>query len=191
MAKIPIQPIIKTLNTHGPKVSKFVKENWKDISKVVAVVGPFIPNKNSDKTNSKEEKMHFRKTRYIEYKGEILKNLETKNRREIFRYKLEVDQFINQIKQEGYVNKNPLKIKRINNWKEILLQLDDRLATKDYEEYLLIYNNLEYQSIYFEGFDGQIKKFKKLLINESPEVLYEYIKEVTGKEISQIKRDFM
>lgn len=198
MAKIPIKPIVETVKTQGPKVGKFVKDNWKELSKAVAIVGTTGKKANDYRKSKKETeqyrgKTHYRKTRHGQYKTEILRDLENKKRNELFQAKLEVEQFIQQIKDEGnkeLVVKKPLHFKRINNWNEILTQIEDKMAMKDYQEYLMIYNNPNYNSSYFEGFEGQLKKYKNLIDGQNTDELYEYLLTRTKRDKEDIKRDF-
>ncbi|KIL46717.1 hypothetical protein KP77_28440 [Jeotgalibacillus alimentarius] len=46
------------------------------------------------------------------------------------------------------------------------MQINNRIAVKDYEEYLKIYNKPDYVSNYFEGFNTQLDKYKKLINEE-------------------------
>lgn len=113
---------------------------------------------------------------------------------QLFTHQLEVEQFINQIKNEGNKKsglKKPLHSKRINDWKSILVQIEDKIVTRDYQEYLMIYNNLEYQSAYFEGYEGRIIKFKELVSKGILEDIYNFIQKTTRKNIDDIKRDFL
>jgi hypothetical protein len=198
MAKIPIKPIVDTAKKHGPKVGKFVKENWKDIPQGVAILGTF-GKKVSDFTENKKEskqydaKIHYRKKRYLKYKNEILPELDNKKRHELFQARLEVEQFIQQIKNEEnkeLVVKKPLHSKRIKGWNEILIQINDKIEIKDYQEYLMIYNTTNYHSAYFEGFEGQVVKFKNLIDNANIDEIYNYLFETTKRSKEEIRRDF-
>ncbi|WP_141769917.1 hypothetical protein [Bacillus massilinigeriensis] len=180
-------------------MGKFVKNNWKEISEGVALVG-YVGKKAIDFRQSKKDteqyqrKIHYRKTRHGQYKTEILLNLDNKKRNELFQAKLEVEQFIQQIKDEEskeLVVKKPLHSQRINNWNEVLTQIEDKMAMKDYQEYLMIYNNPNYQSLYFEGFEGQIEKFKNLIDSQNTFELYEYLLTRTKRSKEDIKIDFL
>ena len=199
MSKIPIKPIIELAKRHGPAMGKFVKKNWKEISQTVGVVGSVGKTANNLVNNRKEAKqengkIHYRKTRFVEYKTETLGSIDSKNRAELFKHILEIKQFINQIEIEGNKElalKKPLHSKRINDWNSILVQIEDKIITRDYQEYLMIYNNPEYPSAYFEGYEGQITKFKELVNKGILEELYNFIQLTTGKNIDDIKRDFL
>ncbi|WP_215112987.1 hypothetical protein [Exiguobacterium sp. s63] len=51
---------------------------------------------------------------------------------------------------------------RIKEWESILSHIVSQMTIKDYMEYLRLFNNPEYQSDYFTGFERDIEKFKKL-----------------------------
>lgn len=198
MARIPIKPIVDIAKTHGPKAGKFVKENWKEISKGVAIVGTASKKVNDFKENKKDTnqydaKMHYRKNRYIKYKNAILPELDKKKRHELFQAKLEVEQFIQQIKNEENKElavKKPLHSKRINSWNEVLIQIKDKIETRDYQEYLMVYNSTDYHSAYFEGFEGHLVKFKNLLDASNIDEIYNYLLATTNKSKADLERDF-
>ncbi|KXI73618.1 hypothetical protein ACS52_24520 [Bacillus cereus] len=199
MAKIPIRPIVNGVKTHGPKVWKFIKENGKDIAKVTGVIGSGVKvvhsmSKKRQENQNNPSKVHYRKARFNEYKSSILKALDIKKRVELFQYKLEIEKFIEQINNEEnseLVIKKPIHSKRIDNWNDILIQIQHKIQVTDYHEYLKIYNKSDYHSYYFEGFEGYVDKFKSLLSNEKPEFLYEYLSNQTNKSIEEIKKDFL
>jgi len=194
LAKIPVKLIFDTAKTHGPTVGKFLKENWKETAVIVGSLGKameYIINRNE--TNKNSENIHFRKNQYSQYKTTILKELDNKKRSDLFQYEKEIEQFIKQINGEGNKGlnvKKTLNLKRINKWNEILIQIKDKKDTKDYQEYLLIYNNPNYNSSYFEGFEGHTEKYKKLIENQNNNDLYNFIFTKTHKSLDEIKRDF-
>ncbi|RIW31361.1 hypothetical protein D3H55_15425 [Bacillus salacetis] len=198
MAKIPIKPIIKLAKTHGPRAAKFVKEHGPKIAKGVTAAGSAGKMANDFLKNRKEAKLdpakvHFRKTRFHQYKTVILPDLPKLNRHELFEAKVEVEQFIGQIKEEEQKEagvKKPLHSKRLNNWKEVIVQIEARLAAKDYQEYLRIYNNQSYQSEYFKGYEGHLEKFRDILKNQDNEELYEFLVTQTKRSKEDIKVDF-
>ncbi|MFY4776616.1 hypothetical protein [Metabacillus sp. RGM 3146] len=198
MANLPIKPIIDTVKTHGPKVGKLVKDNWKDIAKAVTVAGAATKQINDYRKSNKETKLkrgktNYRKAKFVQYKNEILHDLDNKKRSELLQYKLEVSQFILQIDNEEkneVVLKKPLHTKRMNNWNGILIQIEDKMKTKDYQEYLMTYNNPNHKSSYFEGFEGLLDKFKNLVNDENRTLLYNFLQLNTKKNIEEIKRDF-
>ncbi|MGG2014031.1 hypothetical protein [Bacillus sp. S10(2024)] len=199
MAKIPIKPIVNNVKTHGPKVWTFIKENGKDIAKVAGVIGSGAKmvhsvNKKRKENQNTSSKVHYRKARFNEYKSNILKSLDVKKRAELFQYKLEVEKFIEQIKNEErkeIIVKKPLHSKRINTWSSILIQIHDTIQIKDYQEYLKVCNKSDYHSDYFEGFEGYVDKFKLLLNNGISEKVYEYLAKQTNIDIEKIKKDFV
>jgi hypothetical protein len=191
MSRIPIGTVIEGVK----KTGKFIKDNKKEIGAIVSVVGSIggaaIKWKNESKT---EDKLHPRHNSYLYYKTKILTELDSQNRNELFRYINEIEQFIQQIKNEQKKEigvKKPIHKKRINNWNDILIQIKDKMSTKDYLEYIKIYNNQNYQSEYFSGFEGHVEKFKKLNNVENYDDLLKYIAEMTSMNIDKIKKDFL
>lgn len=194
MGRIPIGPIIEG----GKKAGKIIKENRKEIMAVIGLLsarGKVIKENTVKKKESikTEGKLHHRKGRYDHYKIKILMELDSQNRNELFQYILEVEQFIQQIKNEenkelGF--KKPIHKNRIKNWNDILIQIKDKMYTKDYLEFIKIYNNPNYHSEYFKGFEGLVEKFKKLNNREKYDDLLKYIAEITNRSIEQIKKDF-
>lgn len=198
MSRIPIGPIIEGVKKYGPKTGKFIKDNYKEI---VAVADAFGAGGESIKkhrekkkeSNKTEGKLHHRKGRYNHYKTKILTELDSQNRNELFQYILEIEQFIQQIKNEEKKEigvKKPIHEKRIKNWNDILIQIKDKMSTKDYLEFIKIYNNPNYQSEYFKGFEGHVEKFRKLNNGEKYDDLLKYIAEITSRTIDQIEKDF-
>jgi hypothetical protein len=163
MGRIPIGPIIEG----GKKVGKIIKENRKEITTLIGLLSAggkaikenTVKKKESNKT---EGKLHHRKWRYDHYKIKILMELDSQNRKELFQYILEVEQFIQQIKNEENKElglKKPIHKNRIKNWNDILIQIKDKMYTKDYLEFIKIYNSPNYHSEYFNGFEGVVEKF--------------------------------
>ncbi|MBS2967794.1 hypothetical protein J9317_03265 [Metabacillus sp. KIGAM252] len=198
MGNIPIKPLVDSIKTHGPKVGKFVKDNWQVLGTGITLAtkaGKKINDHNNNKKESKQKqgKIPYRKVRFIQYKTEILHDLGNKKRSELFQYKLEVSQFIQQInneEQNEVILKKPLHTKRVSDWNEILIQIEDKMKTKDYQEYLMIYNNPTHKSPYFEGFDVHLDKFNTLVNKENTQLLYKFLQLNTGRSIEEIKRDF-
>ncbi|MEH7249300.1 hypothetical protein V7114_21290 [Neobacillus niacini] len=194
MGRIPIGPIIEG----GRKVGKKIIENRKEITAVIGLLsaGGKVIKENAVKkkeSNKTEGKLHHRKGRYDHYKIKILMELDSQNRNELFQYILEVEQFIEQIKNEENNElgvKKPIHKKRIKNWNDILIQIKDKMYTKDYLEFIKIYNNPNYHSEYFKGFDSLVERFKKLNNREKYNDLLKYIAEITNRTIEQIKKDF-
>lgn len=188
MPKVPLKP-----------AAKFVKENWKVIATVAPVVGEtakkvFTIGKDFIEKIPDSGKTNYRKTKFINYKKEILPNLESKNRIQLHKYESEVKQFIKQINSEeekGSNIKKPLHSKRINKWNEILVQLQDMIRLLDYQEYLRIYNDPVYESAYFKGFERNIVKIEEHINNQNQKELFHFINMQTNKSIDEIQRDFL
>lgn len=137
--------------------------------------------------------MHPRKKRYQHYLTEVTPTIDSRNRDELFQYKLEVEQCIQQIKFEqaqDNVIKKQIHENRIKEWDAILSQIVSQMTVKDYMEYLKLFNNPDYQSEYFKGFEGDVEKFKKLNTVEQYDMLVRYIHEKTNIDIEQIKKEF-
>jgi hypothetical protein len=175
-----------------------VKEHGPAIAKGAAAMGSAGKIANDLRKKRKESKhdparVHFRKTRFHQYKTVIMPNLPKLNRHDLFEAKLEVEQFIGQINEEEKKEagvKKPLHSKRLSNWKEVLIQIEAKLAAKDYKEYLLIYNNPSYHSEYFTGYEGQLEKFRNILRKQDNEELYEFLFTHTKRSKEDIKVDF-
>ncbi|MCS1381899.1 hypothetical protein NXZ75_06815 [Lysinibacillus sphaericus] len=195
MSKIPIKPILKTMKTLAPKVI-FVKENP---DKVVAAAGGLgkLGKAGMDTIKSKEErfdrralkgKVPFRKRKFIQYQNEILPNLDSYSYTELISYKHEVENYIKQINQEEddqlVVNK-PLNSKRRKSWEKIYIQIEDKIKSKNYVEFLKVYNSSSYTSDYFE--DKIIKNIRNI---ENKDELYKYIIRYTERDLKEIEKDF-
>ncbi|MGD6804407.1 hypothetical protein [Rossellomorea aquimaris] len=198
MAKLPIKPIIKLAKTYGPEAAKFVKKHGPAISQGAAFVGSAGKMAKDFRKNRKEseqylEKNHPRKIRFQQYKTKIVPDLNNMNRFELFKGKLEVEDFIEQIKEEEKKEagvKKPLHSKRLKDWNDILIQIEAKIAAKDYQEYIMIYNNLSYHSEYFTGYERQLEKFRNLVGNQDVEGLYEFLLTHTKRSREEIKVDF-
>jgi hypothetical protein len=195
MPRIPIGPIIEGVK----KTGKFIKNNHKEIVAAAGALGAGVEQIKKYREKKKESnktggKLHPRKERYNQYKTKILPELDNQYRNELFQYILEIEQFIQQIKNEKKKEigvKMPIYENRIKNWNDILIQIKDKMSTKDYLEFIKIYNNPNYQSEYFKGFEGHVEKFKKFNNGEKYDDLLKYIAEITSKSIDQIKKDFL
>ena len=197
MSRKSVGSIIEDVKKYGPKAGKFIKDNRKEITGVLGVlgVGDAIKKRieKREESNKTEKKMHPRRRRYKHYENKLLPELDIQNRNELFQYMLEIEQFIQQIKneeKEDFSLKKPIHEKRIKEWNDILIQIKDKMTLKDYHEYLKIYNNPNYQSEYFKGFEGDVEKFKKLINGEHYHDLLKYIAEKTSRNIDQIKKEF-
>lgn len=197
MPRIPIRPILEGVKKYGPKTGKLIKDNRKEIAAVLDALGVGESIKKhrekKEELNKTEGNLHHRKGRYNHYKTKILPELDSQNRKELFQYILEIEKFIQQIKNEENKEigvKKPIHEKRIKNWNDILIQIKDKMSTKDYLEFIKIYNNPNFQSEYFTGFESHVDKFKKLNNIEKYDDLLKYIAEITNSNIDQIKNDF-
>lgn len=198
MSKIPIGQLIKGVKKYGPIAGEIIKNNRKEIIAALGVlgVGDAIKKrieKKEDSSKTEGKNSHHRKRRYDHYKTKILNELDNQNRYELFQNILEVEQFIQQIKNEEKKEigvKKPIHERRIKNWNDILIQIKDKMSTKDYLEFINIYNNPNYQSDYFKGFEGHVEKFKKLNKGKNSDDLLKYIAEITGMNIDQIEKHF-
>ncbi|QHJ72268.1 hypothetical protein [Planococcus halotolerans] len=197
MAKIPVNLIVDVAKKHGPKAIN----NLKDNKELVAIVAPLVgaaaaklKKLYDDRKIAFAEKEHHRKKRYSEYKNEILGNLPDLNRLQLVNHKDEVESFISQIEyeeKEEVALKKPLHSKRRDDWKKILIQIEDKIRLMDYQEYLKFFNNLTYTSSYFEGYDRKLNAYKNLISEESIKEIHEFIFEQTGKSTEAIQRDFV
>ncbi|QMT17209.1 hypothetical protein H1Q58_14795 [Planococcus maritimus] len=194
MPKIPLKALTDFTTTQGPKVVKFIKENPALIPPGVAVA-----SKISNSYQSKKEKkvtdgqIPFRKQRYLTYKKEIIPNLIKLQRSEILDYKIEINQFIDQIsneKKNEFKPKNILHDKRTKNWEHLLVQINDKLNSKDYQEYRKIYNDLEYTSEYFRSFEYLVETFKHLIQENNPSKIRDFLVAQTNMRLEDINRDF-
>jgi hypothetical protein len=195
VARIPIGPIIEG----AKKVGKFIKDHRKDIVAVGGAVGAGAQTIKELREKKKEEKntggkIHHRKERYNHYKTKILVGLDNKDRNKLFQYTLENENFIEQIKNEEkneFGVKKPVHEKRIKNWNEILIQINDKMYTKDYHEFLKIYNNPNnYNGEYFRGFEGLVEKFKTLVNKGNYDEILKFISVNTNRSIDRVKKDF-
>jgi len=193
MAKIPAKPVLDLLKKTAPPAAKFLKENW---GSVAALAPSAIQEINKLHTNNKEKnkiKMHHRKNQHNRYKKELLPRLNIMKRKELISAKLEIEQYIQQINNESQNEskvKNVVHSKRSKNWNEILIQVIDKMKSRDYEEYLLIFNNPSYKSIYFEDYDFIIDHFKNLISTSNIEELSNFITSHTGKNNNEVQKDF-
>ena len=188
MMPVPVKNIANFGIKHGPKM---IKHAGSALAAAVALK-KIVEERNNKKIE--EGGFHFRKQRYIEYNKKIMKSLEQCHRTELLKYKMEVTQFIEQIDTEttqDIKTKKSLHNKRRKNWESILVQIDAKLKSKDYQEYLKIYNNDEYTSVYFEGFEGYVKTFKKLIGKNNQDEIILFLFQQTDMSATLIKNDFL
>lgn len=201
MAKIPVKLVYNVAKDHGPKVIKFVLENKELVDKAVPYFEKGkekIKELQAIKQEKKVEKEEntfdqFRKINIKDYKKNDLSNLNSLSRIQLIKHKHEIDTFISQIshqeKQELAIKK-PIYSKSIKEWNSLLVQIENQIAVMDYHEYLNIYNNHEYVSTYFEGFERKVLSFKKVIEEESNEALYNFIHVQTNRDLATIAQDF-
>lgn len=197
MSKKPIDFVIETAKTNGPKVAKYIKDN----PEVVLKVAPFIPlavKKVKDFQDNRKKKstlkLDVRKTKYKEYQTEILINLSDYTRLQLLGHKNEVESFIEQIKNEEmqeFALKKSLHSKRTKEWEKILIQIIDKIALLDYQEFIKVFNNPGHTSLYFEGMERQLAGFKRMIGEDDIEAIRNYVFEQTGKKKEDIAREFV
>lgn len=193
MSKIPAKPIIEAVKTAAPQVKDFVKKNP---GKAIAALGSAVKiaqewgDKKEERIGKKQRKgkVHYRKMRYLNYYSEIMPKLDSYSYIQLNSYKQEIENFIKQINQEEAnqlgINK-PLHSKRSKSWRQIQIQIEDKIKTKNYEELLKAYNSPSYESNYFDA-----KVINDMRNIENKNELYKYIHRYTEREMKDIERDF-
>lgn len=195
MAKIEITSIVEG----GKKVGKLIKDNQKEILAGMGVAKTGIKLLKENTGNKKEnqiikKKLSYREQMYKKYENEILPKLDSQNRLELFQYIDDIEQYVQQLKEEekrGNKLKKPLYEKKIKKWDSLLMQIRNKMSTKDYLEFIKIYNDPHYQSNYFKGFEGHVEKFKTYIGNKENDAFLKYLEKTTGRDIEKIKKDFM
>lgn len=192
MAKIPVKLVVQTAKLHGPKAIKFAKDNKEIFVGAIPAMAAGAKKVNEILNNKKDvnNSDHLRKKRFAEYKQA---DFSTKNRAYLLKSKHEIENFLLQIsteEEQELAIKKPIHSKRIKNWNYLLVQIEDQMAVLDYQEYLKIYNDLNYESLYFEGFDRLIEKYRRLINEGSLEELVNFIHIQTKREIKIIETDF-
>lgn len=196
MSKKSTELIVNGVKKYGPTVGKLALKHNKEIIGAIGSINlkkRFNKSDDPDQIPKKSKNKHPRKQRYQYYLTEVTPKLDTRNRDELFQYRLEVEQCIQQIKMEqaqDIVIKKQIHEGRIKEWEAILSHIVSQMTIKDYMEYLRLFNNPEYQSEYFAGFKGDVEKFKKLNTVEQYGALVQYVHEKTMIDIEQIKREF-
>ncbi|WP_214703429.1 MULTISPECIES: hypothetical protein [unclassified Exiguobacterium] len=198
MSKKSTELIVNGVKKYGPTVGKLALKHNKEIIGALGSINLKKRFNKSDEPNqspkkAKAKNMHPRKQRYQYYLTEVTPTLDTRNRDELLEYKLEVEQCIRQTKMEqaqDIVIKKQIHEGRIKEWEAILTHIVSQMTIKDYMEYLRLFNNPEYQSEYFAGFEADVEKFKKLNTVEQYDALVQYVHEKTMIDIEQIKREF-
>ncbi|MCE7792845.1 hypothetical protein K8O68_10500 [Salipaludibacillus sp. CUR1] len=116
-------------------------------------------------------------------------------KKELFFHLLEVEDIIQAINTEIH-NKfkaNPALLlkKELSKWNAIHQGIVSTMDNLDYEELLISYNDPNYKSDYFEGINLIIETLNKHKNEGDINKLHLYIKEITNKSMTQIKRDFL
>ena len=190
-----IKPTIDIAKEYGPKAVKFIKDNPKEFMAALAAA-KMIKTKYDERKKKKidDGNVPLRKIRFDEFNKNILKNLNEYNREELSNYRLEIKVFIEQINNEMIKEakaKKPLHVKRVKKWDSIRIQIVDKISSKDYQEYLRIYNNPQYKSDYFVGFEGHVSKFQQKVDEVKIEEVHDFIAENTKISKTEIERDFI
>ncbi|MCH4826373.1 hypothetical protein [Planococcus halocryophilus] len=198
MAKIPVKLVYDVAKTHGPKAIKLALANKELMNEVLPAIGKGAEKIKEYQANRKDKKEEnnsdqFRKINIKDYKKNDLSKLNNLNRIQLIKHKHEIETFISQIshkeKQELAIKK-PIYSKNIKEWNSLLVQIENQIAVMDYHEYLNIYNNHEYESTYFKGFERKVLSFKKIIEEDSNETLYHFIQAQTNRDLATIEQDF-
>ena len=196
MSKIPIKPIFDTMKTYAPKAVDFVKNNPKTVIATLSTIGK-IGKTGIDKIKSRGDKfernalkgkVHFRKLEYIKFQNELLPNLDSYSYSDLISFKLDAEKYIKQITQEEdeqlIVNK-PINSRRRKSWEKIHIQIEDKIKSKNYVEFLKIYNSPSYVSDYFDD-----KFINNIRNTDNKDELYKYIFRYTERDLKEIEKDF-
>lgn len=198
VSKIPVKPIIDLAKIALPKAKDIIiKDPEKTIvvvEKVAAASTKFVSKVNDykEKRNgeqSSKRKIHYRKLKHSDYHKDILPKLDSFNHIQLIGYKQEVENFINQIKnaqENEIIISKPLHLKRIKSWNEILIQIEDKIKSKNYSELLKMHNDNGHNSNYF---GSKIKDYLSEI--EQKDDLYQFIIDYTSRDINEIKKDFI
>ncbi|GER68604.1 hypothetical protein BpJC7_19840 [Weizmannia acidilactici] len=192
MVWFPVKSMIEIIKTQGPVVIKWVHDYWKSASKIIGAAG------SAGKTiqwyrKYKNKQLGTLKNQYEYYEKQVLGHFSGCTRKDLYQYILEIEKTIQQIEQEQQSNMfllKPFYGQEIRKWNAIFAQITDKMSVKDYQEYLLMYNNPDYENGYFKGFDALTGKFKSIAASGDMEALYRFISEKTGMPMEKIKSDF-
>lgn len=196
MSKIPIKPIFDTVKIFAPKAMNFVKKNPDKVIEAAGLIGKIGKN-GIDKIKSGDDrperraskgKVHYRKLKYIKFLNEILPNLDSYSYSNLVSYKLEVENYIKQIDKEEVdqlIANKPLNSRRRKSWEKIHTQIEDKIKTKNYVEFLKIHNSSSYTSDYFD--DKIINNIRNI---DNKDELFKYIIRYTERDMKEIEKDF-
>lgn len=198
MAKIPVNSVVDAAKTHGPKVIKYVVDNQDKIIRVIPIIEAEVKKIKERQANKIANKVEndndqFEKIDIKAYKKNTLSKLDNLNRIQLNKHKHEIETFISQIateEKQALAIKKPLYAKKIKEWNSLLTQIENQIAVMDYQEYLKMFNNPTYESTYFEGSERKIQNFKKLMDEDSPEALFNFIHVQTNRDLANIEKDF-
>lgn len=194
MAKIPVKPVADFAIKHGPTVAKIINDNQHHIKNGIDKLSDLVESQRLRKEQkSAERTIPYLEQRYKLYNDEILPNLDTCQRSELLSFKLDVQKILEQIDAEKKKDAKPKAVlhnKKSRKWEQILSQIEGKLNAKDYEEYLRLYHNPESESVYFKGHEQNTATFKKLLAENNPGKIREFLSNQTNMSIEDINRDF-
>lgn len=125
---------------------------------------------------------------YIKFLNEVLPNLDSYSYTNLVSYKFEVENYIKQINQEEddqLIANKTLNSRRRRSWRKILIQIEDKIKSKNYVEFLKIYNSSSYTSNYFD--DKIINNIRNI---DNKDELYKYIFRYTERDLKEIEKDF-
>lgn len=174
--RIPVRPIVEIAKKKGPPLMK--------------QYGPKILGAIPISSALPKPPPHHRKERFNLHVKETLQNLDSYNREQLIGLELEVEEFLSQIEDEKSNKKapiNPRRNKWTENWENVNRQVSSKRKNKDYIEYIKIYNNPDYHSEYFVGYEGHVKKYKELIQSENQQELIDFVASQTGKSKEEIK----
>lgn len=196
MSKLPIKPIFNTIKIYVPKVVDFVKNNPEAVMTAVTTIGK-LGKTGIDKIKSRGDKfergalkgkVHFRKLEYIKFQNKILPKLDSYSYSELISFKFDAENYIKQITREEddqLIANKPLNSKRRKSWEKIHIQIEDKIKSKNYVEFLKIYNSPSYVSDYFDDiFISNIRN------TDNKDELYKYIFKYTERDLKEIEKDF-
>lgn len=175
--KLPVKPIVDIAKKNGPKLVK--------------KYGPALVSAIPEKTSLLKTPSHHRQQRYTTHSTETLQHLDSFNREELINLELEVEEYLDQIEEERTTKKTPVnpRLNRwMDNWKNIHRQVSSKRKNRDYIEYVKIYNNPEYQSDHFTGFEGHIRRYKELIASGDQDGVVGFITEQTGKSEKEVHK---
>ncbi|MFP3356243.1 hypothetical protein R0K17_02675 [Planococcus sp. SIMBA_143] len=194
MAKIPVKPVADFAIKHGPTVAKIISDNQHHIKNGMNKLSDFAESKRLQKEQKAAERtVPYLEQHYKLYNDEILPSLDTYLRSELLSFRLDVRKILEQIDAEKKKDAKPKAVfhnKKSKKWEQILSQIEGKLNAKDYEEYLRLYHNPESESVYFKGHEQNTATFKKLLAENNPGKIREFLSNQTNMSIEDINRDF-